>query len=349
MKTVLFHVGMPKCATTTIQSFLTERVEWLEAQGFSYTKHSDDPTQHQGNAAQLAEYAMNGPRARVAEHLDFFLRSEGNVLLSSEMLFGLGRGNGFEAIQKEVLRRGFDLRVIVYLKRQDLWIESDYKQHVKDGNLWDGEFADLLALRRSKHTLDYHFILSSWAKQVGRARMHVVPLNPSQEKGYAIDSFLAVLGLSRPEAEVAVPSRNVSPSASATEAAREVKRHLIASGASHEDVRRLISAFLEVAQEVNPATRDDSLLSPEARRALLQDYAQSNAALSRDFLGGKPAFDDLPEAAPEAWVAPVERVPGVLAGVIARSMVRVQDEDIAPVQDEGPVSFFTRIKTLLNR
>ncbi len=72
------------------------------------------------------------------------------------------------------------------------------------------------------------------ALSVGRGRMRVVPLNPSQEKGYAIDSFLAVLGQSRPEAEVAVPSRNVSPSASATEAAREVKRHLIASGASHK-------------------------------------------------------------------------------------------------------------------
>lgn len=349
MKTVLFHVGMPKCATTTIQSFLTERVEWLEEQGLCYKRHPDDPTENQGNAAQLAEYAMNGPRARVAEHLDFFLRSEGNVLLSSEMLFGLGRGNGFETIQQEVLRRGFDLRVIVYLKRQDLWIESDYKQHVKDGNLWDGEFADLLALRRTKHTLDYHFILTSWAKQVGRARMHVVPLNPSQEEGYAIDSFLGLLGLRRPAGVLGWPRRNASPSASATEAAREVKRHLIASGGSPDEVRQLIGAFLEAAHEVSPRIKGDSLLSPEARRELLTAYAQSNAALSRDFLGGKPAFDDLPEAAPEAWVAPFERVPGVLAGVIARSMVRLQDEDTAPVQDEGPVSFFARIKTLLNR
>lgn len=348
MSVVTFHIGMPKCATTTIQSFLTERVEWLDAQGVCYQKHPEDSTQHQGNAAQLAEYAMNGPRARVEEHLNFFLRSGGNVLLSSEMLFGLGRGNGFETIQHEVLRRGFDLRVIVYLKRQDLWIESDYKQHVKDGNLWHGEFAELLALRRAKHTLDYHFILTSWAKQVGLARMHVVPLNPSQDEHYALDSFLAVLGLSRPEAEIAVPRRNVSPSASATEAAREVKRHLIALGGLPDEVHQLIGAFLEVAHEVNPRLKGDSLLSPEARRELLTAYASSNAALSRDFLGGKPAFDDLGPEAEGDWVSPQARVPGVLAGVIARSLLRTQEED-PMVEPEGALSFLARIKSLLHR
>lgn len=349
MKVVTFHVGMPKCATTSIQRLLADRADWLEEQGFCYKKHPHDPTENQGNAAQLAEFAMNGTRQQVEEHLGFFLRSEDNVLLSSEMLFGLGRGNGFETIMQEVLRHGRDLRVVVYLKRQDLWIESDYKQHVKDGNLWEGDFAKLLEMRRSKHTLDYHFILTSWAKQVGYERMKVVPLNASQEKGYAVESFLGFLGLSRPNEAYAAPMMNVSPSASATEAARVVKRHFIASGASHDDVRRLIGAFLKVAQEVSPSAKNDSFLSPEARRQLLTGFAESNAALSRNFLGGEPAFDDLPVEEVGEWVPPVERVPGVLAGVVAKSLRCMQEEDTAQVQEEGSATFFKRIKTLLNR
>lgn len=348
MKTVLFHVGMPKCATTTIQDFLTKQGTWLEERGFSYKKHPDDPTERQGNAAQLADYAMTGTPAQLLEHLDFFLNCDGDVVLSSEMLFVLGRGNGFETIQQEVLRRGFDLRVIVYLKRQDLWIESDYRQHVKDANLWDGTFADLLALRRSKHTLDYHFLLTSWAKQVGHARMRVVPLNPSQDEDYAIDSFLGLLGLRRPVDVSGGKRRNKSPSASAAEAAREVKRRLIASGISPGEVQQVIRAFLKVADGVSPRIKGESLLSPVARRELLTAYASSNAALSRDFLEGKPAFDD-PEPEAEAdWVSPEARVPMVLAGVIARSLLQGQDKE-AEIEPEREVSFLERIKTLLYR
>jgi hypothetical protein len=85
-----------------------------------------------------------------------------------------------------------------------------------------------------------------------------------------------------------------------------------------------------------------------ARRELLTAYASSNAALSRDFLEGKPAFDD-PEPEAEAdWVSPEARVPMVLAGVIARSLLQSQDKD-AEIEPERDVSFLERIKTLLHR
>lgn len=359
MKSIVFHVGMPKCATTTIQNFLTKQAAWLEGHGFCYKKHQDDPTESQGNAAQLAEYAMNGTRAQVLDHLDFFLSCDGNVILSSEMLFGLGRGNGFETIQQEVLRRGRELRVIVYVKRQDLWIESDYKQHVKDGNLWQGDFAQLLEMRQSKRTLDYHFTLTNWANQVGHVRMSVVALNPSQDEDHAIDSFLSLLGLPRPEADNAAPRQNVSPSATATEAARQIKLQLIDAGVAPDDIRRLIQRFLEAVRDVSLDPRGDGFLSPMARRALLSELAASNAELSRSFLGGKPAFDDLPQDDMADWVPPTERVPAILAGVIAKSLRQECQEDGPPVdsdavtpvaaQPEGAVSLLARMKSLLHR
>lgn len=359
MKSIVFHVGMPKCATTTIQDFLTSQGAWLEERGFCYKKHPDDPTENQGNAAQLAEYAMNGTRAQVLEHLDFFLNCEGNVILSSEMLFGLGRGNGFETIQQEVLRRGRELRVIVYIKRQDLWIESDYKQHVKDGNLWQGDFAQLLAMRQSKRTLDYNFTLTNWSNQVGHARMSAVALNLSQDEGYAIDSFLSLLGLPRPEAEIAAPRQNVSPSASATEAARQIKLQLIGAGMAPDDIRNLIQRFLESVRDVSLDVPGDGFLSPVARRALLSELAASNAELSRSFLGGKPTFDDLPQDDMADWVPPTERVPAILAGVIAKSLRQERQDDRSPVQSdapltasgqpEGAVSLLARMKSLLHR
>ncbi|MGR3548653.1 MAG: hypothetical protein ACU0DX_16085, partial [Roseovarius sp.] len=54
MPVATFHIGMPKCATTTIQSFLEARADWLATQGQIYERHPEDRTRNQGNAAQLA-------------------------------------------------------------------------------------------------------------------------------------------------------------------------------------------------------------------------------------------------------------------------------------------------------
>ena len=126
-----------------------------------------------------------------------------------------------------------------------------------------------------------------------------------------------------------------------------------------DDIRNLIQRFLESVRDVSLDVPGDGFLSPVARRALLSELAASNAELSRSFLGGKPAFDDLPQDDMADWVPPTERVPAILAGVIAKSLRQERQDDRSPVQSdapltasgqpEGAVSLLARMKSLLHR
>lgn len=320
MPKVTLHVGMPKCATTTIQNFLADRAEWLAMHGQVYEKHPEDQTRNQGNAAPLAAFCGARDLENMEAHLRYFLRSGRDVVLSSEMLFHLARGEGFIPLRDTIGRLGYDLRVVVYLKRQDLWIESDFKQHVKGGSPWVGTFEELLARRLSRGTLDYHRLMSYWAAHVGRTAVTVVPLNPSQAPDYALCRFLEVIGLAPPKDLQNVERQNVSPPAALIEAARYIKAVLSARGHSVEEISPLLEQFIAQAPEQARTPLDHDILSPDSRKTLLESCAASNAALAEDFLSGQAPFE-APKIAPDAWVPLLDRALPVLSEFAARGLL----------------------------
>lgn len=325
MPVVTFHIGMPKCATTTIQSFLETQAEWLAAQGQIYERHPEDRTRNQGNAAQLAAFCAARDHARMTAHLAYFLRSGRDVVLSSEVLFDLWRDEKFVPLRDAVARLGYDLRVMVYLKRQDLWIESDFKQHVKGRTDWVGTFEALLERRFRRGTLDYHGLLTQWAAQVGRAAMIVVPLNPSQQPDYALHRFLEGIGVTPPDGALGVARQNVSPPGAVIEAARHIKAALIAQGMGAADIAPLLAQFMAQVPEGAQTGADQDILSPEARRDLMARCAASNAALARDFLGGQVPFD-APKDTTGEWLPLSARAVAVLSGHVAQEMLAAPPE-----------------------
>jgi hypothetical protein len=319
MPIVTFHIGMPKCATTTIQSFLAERATWLAAQGQVYEHHPDDRTRNQGNAAQLAAFAVAQDSARMAAHLGYFLRSGRDVVLSSEVLFDLWRQDRFVPLRDAVQRLGYELCVVVYLKRQDLWIESDFKQHVKGRSDWAGSFEHLLERRLSRGTLNYHRLLGAWAAQVGREAMTVVPLNPSQPQDFAVRRFLEIIGVAPPEGALGLAPQNVSPPAAMIEAARHIKAALLARGLSGPEIAPLLAQFMAQVPERALTGAAQEILSPKARRDLLDRCAASNAALAQEFLAGQVPFD--PPEPVGAWVPLSERAVAILAEHVSQDML----------------------------
>ena len=92
-RTLFLHVGMPKCATTSIQHMLDLAAKdgRLAEHGLRFPVPPGEPDVSQGNATGLF-YAMFHKRWDDARRLmDFFLEGEGDVVLSSEMMVALGR------------------------------------------------------------------------------------------------------------------------------------------------------------------------------------------------------------------------------------------------------------------
>lgn len=296
-KRLFLHVGMPKCATTSIQAYLAIQAEALARRGFHYTFAPGERIPEQGNATHLANALITGDTARAWPLLDHFLRSEGNVILSSEYLFGVSRGAIAQELVARIRQAGFDVGVICYFRRQDLWIESDYKQHVKSGADWRRGIVALLDERVEKQVLNYNAMLLNWARIVGHDNVLAVPLRPEQGPDHAVRRFLEALDLADmlPDGSASPKHHNVSPPTGLIEPARYLKRAMLDRGLSMPLVQQEVDRFFEVAPRLVRVPQRRFLLTHIRRQRLLQNCENSNAALARNFLGGVPAFDMVPD------------------------------------------------------
>lgn len=293
-RTVYMHIGMPKCATTTIQDYLKDNVAALRTAGIHYGFDPGDTTQGQGNSAQLVAELYAGHTPRVEALLDVLLDCDCSAILSSELFIGLGRSLLAQDLIQGIRRRGFDVRVICYVRRQDLWIESDYKQHIKGGGPWLDDIQALIDFRSEKKVLNYVWALKTWARYIDESAIIVEPLAPGRPADDAVRRFLTHVGADALAAgPVSVTSRNVSPPTGLVEPARFLKRAWLGQGLSLEEATQRIDAFFEQAPKVIEVPRRRFLLPRRKRARLVRIHAPINAGLATDFLNNLAPFDDV--------------------------------------------------------
>lgn len=292
-KTLYLHIGMPKCASTTIQNVLQTHADVFAAHGKFYGRPDNDKTQGQGNATRLADDIRNEKTDRVESTLAFFLDRETDVILSSEVLIGLGYSSHAKSLVESAAAKGFDTQVIIYIRRQDLWIESDYKQHVKGSSDWSDTIEALIARRTKTHVLDYHWLLERWARGMTRDKITVVPLQSGQGDLYALERFLAFVGMDPALApDLATARQNISPSVALIEPMRFFKGALLAQGLRPLEALGHINRFRQELEARVTFPKRRFLLPLDRRRALLDAYAASNKLLSDAYLGGQQVFDE---------------------------------------------------------
>ncbi|RDD64369.1 hypothetical protein DU478_20440 [Thalassococcus profundi] len=291
-KTLYLHVGMPKCASTSIQGVLRTHADLFAEHGKFYDIPPRDRTEGQGNVTGLLADIRNRRTSKVREALSFFLDRDSDVILSSEMFIGLARNSLADDLIARAREDGFTPKLICYVRRQDHWIESDYKQHIKGGSDWDDAIGALVKTRIKNKVLDYHWLLKNWERSVGRDNMTVVPLQSGQDDLYPLQRFLEFLDMDPALAgDLAIARQNVSPPVGLIEPMRYLKRALRLKGMKSTQIPKPLHVFLNEAPGRIEVPQRRYLLSHKRRVSLLERYEKSNAALSRDYLGGQPAFD----------------------------------------------------------
>lgn len=292
-KTLYLHVGMPKCASTTIQGALRRHAQVFADHGKFYGHPQHDTTQGQGNVSVLLADIRANRKNRVRTAMRFFLERDTDVIMSSEMFIGLARNRLADDLIAQVREHGFTPKLICYVRRQDDWIESDYKQHIKGGSDWTDGIEALMARRIKTRVLDYHWLMENWARSLGREAITVVPLKRGQSEAYPLERFMQFLGLDPALAEGLVQERqNVSPPVGLVEPMRHLKQAYVAQGIKLPHIPKPLHRFLTEAPGRIEVPQRKFLLPYKRRATLLKRYAGSNAALSRDYLGGARAFDE---------------------------------------------------------
>jgi hypothetical protein len=206
------------------------------------------------------------------------------IVLSSELFFG--QTQRLEDMLADIRNRlaGHELKVLVYLRRQDELYSSFFNQDVKGARQWAHNAYQFYQTHQIfQH--DYYELLGIWSRAVGRENMIIRPYEPAQwVGGNIIEDFCSVTGI-RPMAAQPVAA---NPGLGSTQL--YVKLCLNRVGydkGANEGVLRLL-------QRVCPEQPVKGCIYVHRRpyRRYRSEWIKVNKRLSDEYLAGKPLFND---------------------------------------------------------
>lgn len=316
--TLYLHVGTHKTGTTAIQDFCADNRETLERHGYYYPifprKIGNILPCRNGAFLSFVKY---GPEGGFASEEDEAIWREcmddviqhfsqcPNAILTDEDIWNhpvfddLGMWNNLRA---ESEAHGFQVKIVVYLRRQDQILFSYWAQKVKMATSECGKlpFEEVLAHAGDWFALDYAKRLGEIASVFGKERILLRVYERDRFKGGSVvPDFLETVGL---DASLAAAPSGGDPNPSLSGNALEIKRIInTVPDVRHETLllaRQVALACSEQEKRLGKRT----MYSPEQRDALLAKYEESNRSVARDYLGSadEPLFH-APEELPPRW------------------------------------------------
>ncbi|MBR7799801.1 hypothetical protein [Undibacterium fentianense] len=286
MKTLFLHFGTTKTGSSSIQEFLAGHQAQLAKDGYFYPIHGAYYRPAEASQSLLAHGVLgrqpaylNGAvidRDRVIAEIrrDLFATTARKLIVSSEH-FAFGKSvEDYEAIKEVFTPITSDIRVIIYLRRQDLRMESSWAQVIKGGARGSVSFNDYL---RENPAWDYRELLGKIAHVFGRSQLIVRPFERTQlYRKNVVNDFLRLIGI---ELDAELKSEaNVTPPFEIVELIRLFNQHL----SSLAD-RNAFIGFLQ-SKKIPIDQTKYTMFTHESRMTFLAGVRDSNAEVAREYL-----------------------------------------------------------------
>ncbi len=297
MSTLYLHIGPPKTGTTTIQNFLSDNQKALNAHGIcfpdpGYRYPGIDPhrTGHFLVRQRPAEGQKISDFKKGMNKLQKLFEQYDSVILSDEGIWkdSIRMTRFWPRISKELKDRKIDLKVIVYLRRQDLWVQSFWSQKIKVGktSLSFQEF--LQFLRESSYPMDYCAYMDALSGMFGKEALIIRIMEKEQFRGpehSLVSDFLDIFGLSLSDGFVEQQELR-NPKISGTYL--EIKRMLNMLPWFQSTRINSFTGIIRQVQELNPFQYDlkgHSFFAPGEQKQFRDSFTESNSRLAREYLG----------------------------------------------------------------
>lgn len=244
------------------------------------------------NALPLAQYVNNGiPDISLQGWKDFWTKTRdnlknGHVILSWEEMFSYDPIVFFSAVKNEYA----NICIIVYLRRQDRFLESLWNQFIKVDVFLSDSFETFLQGKKMCNRLER---LNSIAKIVGESNLIVRAYEKHQFMGIrkdVVSDFLCSLGIDVDlEKCDAVPRTNLSLKGNFIEIKRRMNKYLRKYPSVNKKIEALFLAYISHrnAKTLSLPQEADGILSSKERQKLLQYYAVENEEIAHKYLKHK--------------------------------------------------------------
>lgn len=279
LKRIFLHIGQPKTATTTIQNFLSINRAELIKHGWLYPNAGRQYAAHHllGNFFRAAPIHWIGRAdpAQVMAELKHEIDESNcdNIILSTESLYFAENPDQFAAYLKD-----FDVSVVVFLRRQDEWLESAYQENRKNGeNRLDPE----RYLTAHQPSLDYAGRLDFWASAFGKNKILVHTFERTSARLPVEQVFMENIGAPFPPGLIRAPllnerlNRDCIAFLTQFEAAPRVDM-------KHQVIKDILIKY-SVKHPDTPALKN--FYTPQRRRQIVEAHAEANAYVAREYLG----------------------------------------------------------------
>lgn len=266
---LFLHIGTHKTGTTALQTFLTRRAPGLDERGVHYVRAGLG----EGQAHHALSWALRGQYLGDASVWDEVRdeiaanRDKPTVVSSEAFWFTEPQAVGAE------LKDAGPLKIVVYLRRQDRYLQSLYKQAVTGGK--PQTFEDWYA--RYHYRGDYLSVMRKWAEVFGPG---AIVLRPYDRKGTRVDAtadFFDAIGADVADllAKRKNQARNPSPRRELLELFRAANQREIALPRD--------KLFWGVMHGNTEYHRSGDMLDYAQCQALMTDYDADNRILEAEF------------------------------------------------------------------
>ncbi|MBM1222463.1 hypothetical protein JQU17_19825 [Ponticoccus sp. SC2-23] len=178
---VVFHIGLNKTGTSSLQKFLSLNPDNLADQGWLYPQAGSDGVAH--HELFHAAHRGIGPLKELRDAIEAEAEAAGgkNVLLSTEALHDTPHvGRIAEAFE------GCEVQIIIFLRDYIDYLSSWYREDVQSSALCS-DFENYAVLKRKPFVP----ILKRWEKFFGRDALHIRDYNRQVlRNGSSIDEIL---------------------------------------------------------------------------------------------------------------------------------------------------------------
>jgi len=268
-KNIYLHVGTHKTGSSAIQWTFRHSTQHLSEHGFKYIKNPHgifiEPTLREG---AVSESIIEQAKANLEELL--LTTKEDNVILSHEVIFGqpeIGFSNNASNLERVLRIIGeHPCKVIIFLRRQDYFVESMYGQRVKRN--FTGSFKEFMN-GLSPGCFDWNRMIATYENRLGKENLKILPY-----MGDVVEQFYEYLGI---PAYNPVPEKPWKMNPSLTLYGMELKRRCNAHLETLDEMRRLKC----LTQEFFPmkAGNPFNFVSGKERQQFLETYKDGNEAL----------------------------------------------------------------------
>ena len=297
-KTLYLHIGMGKTGTTALQEFFWANRMVLANNGICYPTLGVKSGAHHLLSPHVPPFLAN-----VWEFIDVAVWApkldevaEPAILLSSELI--AWAADDIVRAFCAVLKERFDVKIVIYLRRQDNLVMAGYNQQIKAGTQKRNIHA---MLKHQLDRFDYRKKLAPWSSILGDENIIIRPYERGQffRHDVRMDFMHHVLGIDVNE-DYTVDSNNSNPRLSFS--AMEYKRllnNLIADTSQSAEFNAVLLEYSEIIDKTSSSIYStQALLSPKDRREMLRNCAPVNEMIARKFLGrsdGKLFYEPDPE------------------------------------------------------